>query len=295
MAASASSDTAYLSDLVRESDRPRYFATLFAPEPLRADLFALFGFAAEIARIPDQVSNPPLGEIRLQWWRDNVERALYAPGQAGDAPAIGLLSETVTRRALPAGPILALIEARRTDLYSDPPATRADLEGLLGETQSALFQLGALIHGASGPDTAEAAGHAGVSYGLARRLALLSADRARGRAIIPADLLAAHGLSPADVFRRDGEETLPTIISELVDWARDHLRKAEAALAAVPSKLRPAFLPLAVVPSLLNRVEGLGARILAQPAGLSDLEALSRIAWRALRDRAGSQRGRAGA
>ena len=53
--------------LVREHDRDRYFATLFAPESARADLFALYAFNLELARVRDLVSDPLPGEVRLQW------------------------------------------------------------------------------------------------------------------------------------------------------------------------------------------------------------------------------------
>ena len=61
---------------VRELDRDRYIADLFAPAAARKHLFALHAFSAEVARIRDTVSDPVLGEIRLQWWRD----ALIAGG-----------------------------------------------------------------------------------------------------------------------------------------------------------------------------------------------------------------------
>ena len=49
---------------------------------------------------------------------------------------------------------------------------------MLGETQSALFQLAAIdLPARAAPETADAAGHAGVAYGLARRLARFAADR----------------------------------------------------------------------------------------------------------------------
>ena len=70
MAGSAQDDIAYLTALVRKTDRVRYYSTLFARQEIRSDLLALYGFAAEIARIPDQVTEPSLGEIRLRWWRD---------------------------------------------------------------------------------------------------------------------------------------------------------------------------------------------------------------------------------
>src|SRR3990170_5172296 len=62
--------------LVREADRDRYLATLFAPAEHRPALFALYAFNAEIARVRDVAREPLPSEVRLQWWRDvlNGER-----------------------------------------------------------------------------------------------------------------------------------------------------------------------------------------------------------------------------
>ena len=56
--------------LVREADRDRYLATLFAPAEHRDALYALYAFNAEIARVRDMAREPMPGEIRLQWWVD---------------------------------------------------------------------------------------------------------------------------------------------------------------------------------------------------------------------------------
>src|SRR5688500_5120994 len=95
-------DVAYLAGLVRQADRPRYYSTLFAPVGIRGDLFALYGFAAEIERIPDQVSDPTIGEIRLRWWRDALAGGSEFSGK-GQSPALRAISAAIARHALPLG------------------------------------------------------------------------------------------------------------------------------------------------------------------------------------------------
>lgn len=271
-------DSAYLAGLVKELDRPRYYATLFAPEHLRPDLLALFAFAAEIERIPDLVRDPTLGEIRLQFWRDRLE-AIGGAEADGSAPVLSALVGVIARHALPVAPLLVLVDARRADLYSDPPATLADAEGLLGETQSSLFQLAAIIAGSDGPESAETAGHAGVAYGLARRLAGLAHEQARRRTILPRDVLAGRGLDAKDLYASDAPPALLAAIADMLGHARRHLAQARARMAGLPRQLRAPFLPLAIVEPLLKRVERLGPGILHQRAAFSDLEMLTRITW----------------
>src|SRR5512133_1430733 len=66
--------------LVRRHDRDRFQTALFAPAARREALFALYAFNYEIARVRETVTQPMLGQIRLQWWRENIAAAF-----AGDA------------------------------------------------------------------------------------------------------------------------------------------------------------------------------------------------------------------
>src|SRR5947209_17487808 len=61
--------------LVRRHDHDRYQTVLFAPADRREALFALYAFNYEIARVRESVTQPMLGQIRLQWWREVIEAA----------------------------------------------------------------------------------------------------------------------------------------------------------------------------------------------------------------------------
>src|SRR5215469_14672661 len=68
-----------LAALVRRHDRDRFTTALFAPEPHREDLFALYAFNYELAKVRESVREPMMGRVRLQWWRDTI--AEIAAGQ----------------------------------------------------------------------------------------------------------------------------------------------------------------------------------------------------------------------
>ena len=56
--------------LVREVDRDRYLATLFAPVGDAMRFIALYAFGVEISRVRELAREPMPAEIRLQWWRE---------------------------------------------------------------------------------------------------------------------------------------------------------------------------------------------------------------------------------
>ena len=264
--------------LLREGDRERYLTVLFSPEDRRAVLAALYAFNLEAARVRNLVSEPMPGEIRLQWWREVVSGE--REGEGRQHPVGAALLDAIEAHGLPAKALTNLVEARIFDLYNDPMPDRASLEGYLGETASALFQLSTLILDAeTGAKATEAAGHAGVAYGISGLLRLAALHRHRGQVYVPSDILAAAGTDSAGWLKGDDRAALERVTSILVALAREHLDKAEAALAPLDRRLRPAFLPLAVVEPVLQRAEKNGAAHVLDPVTLSPI----RIHWRFLR------------
>ena len=68
--------SAYLLAEAKRRDPDRFLCALFAPAERRDDLLALLLFNDELARIPDAVTQPVTGLIRLQWWRDALDELL---------------------------------------------------------------------------------------------------------------------------------------------------------------------------------------------------------------------------
>jgi phytoene/squalene synthetase len=132
----------YVLDSVRETDRDRFLAALFAPEPARRDLLALLAFDHELARTRIVTREPLLARIRLEWWREaSVEAA--GTGKPRAQPIVDALTETVRRQGLSREALAALIEAREEEIEGSLDVLRtggalADLQlGVLGITDVA--------------------------------------------------------------------------------------------------------------------------------------------------------------
>jgi phytoene synthase len=248
---------AHCEALVRAADPDRFFSALFAPAEKRPHLFALYAFSHEIARVRDSVSDPALGEIRLQWWRDALQGE--ARGDVRRNPVAAALDDTIVRFRLPRPALVALVEARTFDLYDDPMPAVTDLEGYAGETSSALIRLASLILG-DGADlgAADASGHAGVAYAVAGLLRAFPWHVRRGQIFLPIQVFERFGVSRADVVAGRASPGLFAALAELRGIARDHLRRARALRATVPPAILPAFLPVALVEPYLARMERRG-------------------------------------
>jgi 15-cis-phytoene synthase len=216
---------AEISALLKKLDYDSYIASLLAPDAARPHLQALHVFNAEVARIRDSVSEPHIGLIRQQWWRDTLDAV--AQGNDIDHPVAKALAKTLNTHALPMAALKSLIDAREFDLYADPLPSMQSLEGYLGETEASIIQLSCLIlDPTKAKDATEAAGLAGVAFGISRHMA----NHTRLPQLVPVsetrDSLLKHGLK----------------------------RWHEALSAPIPTSLFPAFISAAPTMARIHKL-----------------------------------------
>ncbi|MCF8505599.1 MAG: squalene/phytoene synthase family protein [Caulobacter sp.] len=101
-----------LDALVRRVDSDRWLSSRFVADvAARADLIALYALDHELTRIPQIVSDPLMGEIRMTWWREGLEDIAE-----GKTPRSHPVLRAIAASALPATALAALTEARMGDL-----------------------------------------------------------------------------------------------------------------------------------------------------------------------------------
>ena len=247
-------DYTYCEDLLRRDDRDRWLASLFVPQPLRPHVHALYAFSLEVARVREIVSEPLLGEIRLQWWRDALEGKTELG--AGANPVAAALLDTISRFSLPEAPLIALVDARLADLYDDPIESVEALESYTDATSANLFRLITLVlDGEEAVAGLGVAGHAGIAYGITGLLRALPWHSARGQVFVPAEILRKHGAEPGDLAAGRASPAILAAIAELRALARTHLETFDARLQSIPDKTRPAFLPVSLCEPYLRLME----------------------------------------
>ena len=209
--------------LVREEDRDRFLATLFAPADKRPALFSIYAFDIETAHISGRVSEPLAGEVRLQWWRDVITGV--AGEQGSGSPVAAALIETIERHKLPEQIFVDLIEAQRDALYRKPVETIDEFEQWAAKTYGGIFALAARVLSNGGPDLDDVSRHAGIA------------------------LACMKAAAPGPQFQ------------DFSDLADRHLTAVRVALPAPAADANAAFLPLALVRPTLREIEKNGAPI----------------------------------
>ncbi len=220
---------AHCLDLVRTHDKDRFLSSLFVPDEKRADVLALYAFNVEIQKIREVVSEPQIGLIRHQWWRDTLD-AIYTVGEDTGHPVAEALERAVVAGNIPRHALDGLLAAREFDLFSDKVENIGQLEGYLGETSSALIQMSAmLLDREAAPKASEAAGLAGVAHGLS----LLLMNPERRTQFLPPGMDVAAAIA----------------------HARKRLSEARALIPTLPRSVLPAFLPASLTGAYLRSVE----------------------------------------
>ncbi|MEQ8965306.1 MAG: phytoene/squalene synthase family protein [Azospirillaceae bacterium] len=261
--------------LARRYDPDRYLAALFAPPERREALFALAAFNIEIAKTREAVSEPMLGQIRLQWWRETLNGVFGAPadgegsagaegGQGARAPrrheVVEPLSAAAARYGLDRAPLDSLIDARERDLEIDerPFATLDELEAYARETGAPLVVAGLRVLGADTPEAREAGEAVGTAFaltGIARAVPFQARFR---RTALPEDLIAETGVDRGDLFELRSSPALAAAIERLAARARDHLARARRLRGGIPRAAVPGLLTARLAEGHLTRLAAAG-------------------------------------
>jgi 15-cis-phytoene synthase len=243
----------YCAELVRAADHDRFLGSLFAPAEHRGALHALYAFNVEVARVREVAREPLPGEIRLQWWSEVIdgERA----EEANANPVAAALLAIIGRYRLPVIKLKALIDARHFDLYDDPMARLGDLEAYAQQTSSALLAIAAqILAGAEAEGIEAAAEPAGIAYAIAGLVRAFPLHATRHQLYVPLDVIERHGVERQDIFAGRSSKNLRAAFAELQDIARNHLRAAHHNVAFLSAAALPAFLLIALVRPMLDRL-----------------------------------------
>jgi phytoene synthase len=267
----------YCAAEVRRADYDRYLTALFAPAAARERLFALYAFNHEIAKVRETVSEPMLGQIRLQWWRDAVD-GIYA-----GAPRTHMVVEALAQAVDAAPPARAdfeaLIDAREFDLSGRAPATLAELETYAEGSASHLLYLAAAMLGARGQATRDALRPLGIAWALTGLIRAIPFHARVRRQYIPADVAAAAGLDEAALFALKPGEPLRRAAGVIADAAERHL--AAAAAHAPERAARPLMLFASLARAYLRLLRRRGRDVMEGPLELSPAGKIVRLWWAA--------------
>ena len=245
------------ADIVAKGDPERFAAAMAGPVAARRVLFPIYAFNVEVARAPWVASEPMIGEMRLQWWRDALDE-IGAGGAVRAHEVTTPLGGVLDPEA--ANALDGIVSARRWDLYRDPFEDAAHFNSYISSGGVLMSVAARLLDPATDISVPAALGRAAA---LARFLAAVPALEARGR--IP--LLDGRKEAVQDLAMTALAET-PTL---------------GAAMGRVPKAARPALLEAWRSRAILTRIAAAPERVAEGRVDDSPFRNRASLLWASLR------------
>ena len=128
------------ANLLLRGDREKFLATTFTPIRVRRVLFPIFAFNLEMSRIAWEASDPALAEIKLKWWENELFK-IFDTGNSHKHEILNALSDVILLNKLPLDLFLAIIDARRFDIYYEPHDSLANQIVYIDKIFASLLEL----------------------------------------------------------------------------------------------------------------------------------------------------------
>lgn len=237
------------ADLVRRYDPDLFSTALFAAEPGRSRLMALYAADVELSRAVHAARTPQTGPLiaamRLQWWRDVADAATEGR-PAPEHETAGPFAQLIADGGLTADGIAPLLDAYEAEIAErlPPEAYPYWAEGRFGT----LIRLASRILAPDHPLPDSVAKGAGLACATAFAFRTAPAMARDGRSVLPA---LAHG-SLGDL---QIDAHLAQDLADQARTARAALSDARRAGRDLPRSLLPALLPARLAESVLRKVE----------------------------------------
>jgi phytoene synthase len=231
----------YSAEQVRQYDHDRFLTTIFAPPSVRENLYALYAFNLEIAKVREVVTEPLIGHMRLQWWRDTLDR-LYAGETVAHAVAEPLGKAIATGR-LGREHFDRLIDTREADLDSAPIGDMKTLIEYAEGTSAPLLALALAAGGGQGEAAQNVARLAGTGWALTGLLRAVPFHARQRRLYLPVDRLDAAGVRTGRLLDLKPEAGLNLVVREIAEQADGLFAGARRLIRHLPKDERsPALL-----------------------------------------------------
>lgn len=247
---------------VRRHGPDRFIAGLFAPAERRAELWALYAFAHEIAKTARAVSEPMLGEIRLQWWRETIEGLFQ--GEIRAHPAALALAAPAGEGRLDRDWLIGAIDGHQFDLYETPMASRSALEDYAGATSGGIMRQAAALLSAEplAPEAMAVIDDYAAAFAYGHLILSLPEQAAHRQIYLPPEYLpldSAHGF-----FEARNSEAVRKGVLQLAETSQAHLLRARTEAKALPKEALPATLAASPVDLIVKRVLARGGAVFPQ-------------------------------
>lgn len=190
---------------LKRFDYAGYLSVRFSPIQHREALAWLYGFYIDVGQISTKVNEPLLGEIRLQWWRDQLLKMLRDepvghPVADGLAPFMVKFGEPLFKE------LIGIVDSFSFEIQKETLKTKDDLIVVLDKRHGGLLRAGLILSDVRFADQNEICSQAGIAIGMGELIAQLNGVLQKDIMPFPQDLMSKYDLFHEDFLPKKSDE-----------------------------------------------------------------------------------------
>ncbi|XP_059613501.1 NADH dehydrogenase (ubiquinone) complex I, assembly factor 6 homolog [Phlebotomus argentipes] len=247
--------SSYCLNSVKNHDYENFLALLLLDNSLMQKAFCIRAFNVEVARVNDQVSEAKIGEMRLKFWEDTIDK-IFSPEDVPipEHPIAKALKNTTMECKLSKMYFQRLVKSRRR-LGNVSFLTVKEMEDYAEQTNSSIYYLILEAAGVKNLHADHAASHLGKAQGISNIIRSLPHQRRNAIIPIPQETLLKHGVSQERIYRdQESDKGVENCVFEIATVAHQHLEKARSMKDQIPRDCLPILLPGIAIDRYLERL-----------------------------------------
>ena len=258
----------------------RYCISFLCSEK-RDALTALYAYFCEVNEIIDECRETAVARIKLQWWRQEIDRLF--DGNPGH-PIAKALHPIIQPYALTAERLLAVIDNVDTDIEQPHYRTTEELTALCRRTGIVYESLLARALGYNNATTGDYARELGTAFRFTQIVRDVGKDARRGRTYLPIEDLQRFDVPVSNIMNRIDHPNILALIEFEIERARFLYQNALDRLVEQDRMQQlPGLVMAAIYQATLNEIERDGCQVLKHRIALPPLRKRW-IAWKTRRD-----------
>ena len=257
----------YCQDRAAKSGSSFYYSFMFLPPEQRQAITALYAFCREVDDVVDECHDVSLAQIKLDWWRQEVERIFTG---TPTHPVGFALQDVLTRFKLPQEQLLEIIDGMAMDLSQTRYLDFKGLQLYCYRVASVVGLLSVEIFGYENRQTLKYAHDLGVALQLTNIIRDVGEDARRGRIYLPIEDLQRFGVPAKDILEARYSDAFRELMAFQAERAEHFYEQALAQLPAGDRKAqRPGLVMAAIYRTLLREIAADGFQVLDRRISLT--------------------------
>lgn len=208
---------------VKTQDHDQFLCGLFAPEGRANAYYALHVFYLETAQIRHKVSEPHIGLIRLQWWRDLVARCYSGEQDTIDTNLHKEIADVLQQKQIDPALFDQYFDARQFDMADE---AHPDLDSLLNYAAQTGGTIAQIKSQGIGLELHEAQIKIGTAATLCTLLRTMAFQARHMRPKIPHSLRNTHQLDLKAFSELKFTPALGLCVKDIVDLIENEIEEA---------------------------------------------------------------------